>query len=63
MAKFELNFKIKQIIENFLNDSSSLIDDDFKEKLKNVIDGDYIEFEDLKRIQLVNNKNGTFRLF
>ena len=63
MAKFELNFKIKQIIENFLNDSSSLIDDDFKEKLKNVIDGDYIEFEDLKRIQLINNKNGTFRLF
>ena len=63
MAKFELNFKIKQIIENFLNDSSSLIDDDFKEKLKNVIDGDYIEFEDLKRIQLINNKNGTLRLF
>jgi transposase len=56
MAKFELNIKIKKIIENFLNFSN--VDQDFKEKLENLIirEEDYIEFEDIKKIQLINNK-------
>jgi hypothetical protein len=56
MAKFELNEKIKKIIENFLNYSN--VDQDFKEKLENLIhrEEDYIEFEDIKKIQLINNK-------
>jgi transposase len=56
MAKFELNIKIKKIIENFLNFSN--VEQDFKEKLENLIirEEDYIEFEDIKKIQLINNK-------
>lgn len=65
MAKFELNSNLRNVIRKFLEEVDLTdIDEKFKEKLESYDDDDsedYIEFEDIKKLQLLNNKHSKPR--